>query len=91
VLREHAEALAEPWSGGVYSFARSTVHDRLIALEVKHWGRFAGFTVPAQIVFLNRVVGGMYGNLRRLRATADWGALLRAQITPAPAPVALAG
>jgi len=91
ILREHAQALVEPWTGGVYRYGTSKLPEKVVALEVKHWGRFEGFSVPPQIVFINRVLGGSYGNLRRLDASADWGAMLQARIAPAPAPIALAG
>jgi predicted unusual protein kinase regulating ubiquinone biosynthesis (AarF/ABC1/UbiB family) len=80
ILRQYLEPLVEPWQGGPYCFATSTIHRRLIAVGLKNWTHFAGFTIPADIIFLDRVVGGMYGNLRKLGSTADWGALLRSHL-----------
>jgi predicted unusual protein kinase regulating ubiquinone biosynthesis (AarF/ABC1/UbiB family) len=78
VLREYHELLIEPWRGnGAYCFGTATLHTRLFKLGFKHWTKFSGYLVPSDIIFLNRVVGGMYGNLRTLNASANWGALLR--------------
>jgi predicted unusual protein kinase regulating ubiquinone biosynthesis (AarF/ABC1/UbiB family) len=81
VLLAYLDVLVEPWvAGRPYCFGTATLHNRLLELGLKHWTKFNGYLVPSHIIFLNRVVGGMYGNLRKLNATADWGAMLRARL-----------
>lgn len=86
ILREYGEVLLEPWHPRqAYCFGSSDLHRRMFRLGVKHWKTFSGYSVPRHIIFLNRVVGGMYGNLRRLNATGRWGRLLRARVQPSQA------
>jgi hypothetical protein len=40
----------------------------------------SGFVAPSDIIFLSRVIGGMYGTLRRFNASGNWGQLLRAYL-----------
>jgi predicted unusual protein kinase regulating ubiquinone biosynthesis (AarF/ABC1/UbiB family) len=78
IFEAYADVLLEPWDATApYNFGSSTIHQRLIELGLKHWRVFTGFTLPADVVFFDRVIGGMYGNLRRLNATGRWGAMLR--------------
>jgi len=78
LLQAYADVLVEPWRGdAAYNFGSSTIHSQLMELGMRYWSRFSGFVVPSDIIFLNRVIGGMYGTLRRFNATANWGQLLR--------------
>jgi len=81
LLRDYAAVLVEPWRGDVdYCFGSSEIHSQLMELGLKYWTKFSGFVVPSDIIFLNRVIGGMYGTLRRFNASANWGRLLRAHL-----------
>jgi len=80
LLRPFVEVLAEPFGEEPYSFGDARLHERLREAYVRHAGRLSGFHLPPQLVFFNRVLGGMYGNLRRLRARSRFGALLRRRL-----------
>jgi predicted unusual protein kinase regulating ubiquinone biosynthesis (AarF/ABC1/UbiB family) len=81
ILREYAEVLVPPWRGdGDYCFGTSKMHNQLMALGMKNMSKFSGFVLPSDIIFLNRVIGGMYGTLRRFNASGNWGRLLRAYL-----------
>ncbi len=81
LLRDYTDALVAPWRVDAdYCFGTSEIHNQLMELGLKHWTKFSGFVVPSDIIFLNRVIGGMYGTLRRFNATANWGRLLRAYL-----------
>ena len=66
------------------------MHSSEIHFELQRWGRanfmtLLQFAAPAQILMHDRVVVGMYGNLRRLKAEYRWGDLLRPYLsTEAP-------
>jgi predicted unusual protein kinase regulating ubiquinone biosynthesis (AarF/ABC1/UbiB family) len=48
------------------------VYERLFELGVAHLGEASDVVFPRDIVFVNRTLAGTFGNLTRLRATADW-------------------
>ncbi len=49
---------------GPFDYRRSTIHDELKAMIPGLLKRYASFQPPAELVFVDRVVGGHYGNLR---------------------------
>ena len=48
------------------------VYQRLFELGLANLGEAADLAFPEDIVFVNRTLAGTFGNLTRLRATADW-------------------
>ena len=68
-----AEPILEPFNGTQpYDFGQAKIHDVLIELATKHWTNAFHFRSSPEIVFLNRVVVGMYNNLRMLSAQGHW-------------------
>ncbi|MFA6032954.1 MAG: AarF/ABC1/UbiB kinase family protein [Myxococcota bacterium] len=76
--REICDMVMAPFhSTEPYAMHSSEIHN-----ELQRWGRsnfmtLLQFAAPAQILMHDRVVVGMYGNLRRLKAEHRWGDLLR--------------
>jgi len=59
--------------GTAYTFGSDpTLYDRVFALGWEHAGDAADLQFPPDIVFVHRTLGGHFGNLGRLRATAHW-------------------
>jgi predicted unusual protein kinase regulating ubiquinone biosynthesis (AarF/ABC1/UbiB family) len=51
------------------------VYQRLFELGMANLGEASDLEFPQDIVFVNRTLAGTFGNLTRLRATADWRAV----------------
>ena len=75
-----AEPLLEPFAGGPYDFGQAQIHDEIMRLGMKHWKDSLKFRAPPEVVFLDRVIVGMYNNLRALRANGDWRAILKSKL-----------
>jgi len=76
-----AVPLLEPFRGaGPYDFGEARIHDHIIEIGLEHWQDTLQFRAPPEIVFLDRVVAGMYNNLRKLRARGDWRSILEAHL-----------
>jgi len=75
-------ALIEPWAGLVLDLLRSappyrfgaddTVAARMFDAARASLAEAADVRFPSDIVFVNRTVGGHFGNLSRLRAAGPW-------------------
>lgn len=64
-----------------YTFGGDTgVYQRLFDLGIANLGEAVDLVFPQDIVFINRTLSGNFGNLSRLRATADWRAIARGQV-----------
>ncbi len=73
--------LLEPFrEDGSYDFGEAHIHDDIIEIGLEHWQDTLHFRAPPEIVFLDRVIVGMYDNLRKLRARGDWRSILEAHI-----------
>jgi len=69
-----------------YTFGEDAdLYRRLIRLGIDHIGDATDLVVPEDLVFVNRTLSGHFGNLSRLRATADWRAIAE-RYTGAPDP-----
>ena len=61
----------------VFDYATSTLHDEVIALIPGAIKRMASFQPAPEMIFIDRMVAGHYGNLRLLRARVPSLGLLR--------------
>jgi len=72
-----ADPILVPFEGHEpYDFGQARIHDVLIELAAKHWTNAFHFRSSPDIIFLNRVVVGMYNNLRRLAVQGRWRAMI---------------
>jgi predicted unusual protein kinase regulating ubiquinone biosynthesis (AarF/ABC1/UbiB family) len=72
-----AGPLIAPFAGGTYDFGQAKIHDEIMRFGMEHWKDSLKFRAPPEVVFLDRVIIGMYNNLRALHAKADWRAILK--------------
>ena len=60
-----------------YRFARDTdLYDILFELQSTRFSEINDTNLPPAMVFVNRTLGGLFGNLCRLQAQAQWKAIL---------------
>lgn len=60
-----------------YTFGEDTeLYQRMIQLAVANFGEASTLRFPRDVVFINRTLGGHYGNLARLRATGPWRSII---------------
>ena len=53
---------------GEFDYATSTIHDDIKPMIPGVLKRLNSLQAPVEVVFIDRVVGGHYGNLRKIRA-----------------------
>jgi hypothetical protein len=72
------EAVMEPCVAGEYfDYGESTLHKDTVEM-VKWSGRYVdSFRPPVQFTYVNRVMGGTYGTLKKLGAVVPWSRLVR--------------
>ena len=75
VARFAEPALAPFWQDD-FDFGRSRIHDDMFKLGREHWQEGLRLRAPPELVFLDRVIVGMYNNLRQLRARGNWRRIL---------------
>ena len=69
VYRIFGEAfLADCRESGLIDFGRTHLHTRLYKLHSRYWQKAFDFDAPPDAVYMHRCFGGMYGNLRKLKA-----------------------
>ncbi|MDP6981376.1 MAG: AarF/ABC1/UbiB kinase family protein [Myxococcota bacterium] len=51
-------------------------YDRLVALGMANWQKATDISFPQDIIFVNRSLGGHFGNLARLHAAGPWGEIV---------------
>ena len=56
--------------------ADEDVYEKLLELGVASWSRASGIRFPKDIIFIDRSLGGHFGNLARLGATGPWRQLV---------------
>lgn len=66
--RAWREVLITPFLGE-FDYGRSDVHDRVKVMIPGVFKRLSSFQAPVEVLFIDRVVGGHYGNLRKIRAS----------------------
>ncbi|MFC1853810.1 ABC1 kinase family protein [candidate division CSSED10-310 bacterium] len=59
-----------------YDFSEADLHEDLLSFARDHLSDDVKFEIPPDILFLDRVVGGMYGNMMKLRALGNWKDIL---------------
>ena len=61
-----------------YTFgADDEVYEKLFELGMSNWSKATDITFPHDLVFIDRSLGGHFGNLARLHATGPWPRLVR--------------
>lgn len=67
--KEWRDVLLEPFARPEpFDYAKSTVHEAVVARAPTILKRIASFQPPVEVVFIDRVLAGHYGNLRKIRA-----------------------
>ena len=56
---------------------------RLMELGLENLGEASDLVFPGDLIFVNRTLSGHFGNLSRLRCTADWRSMVRERLPPA--------
>ncbi|MBC8073260.1 MAG: AarF/ABC1/UbiB kinase family protein [Deltaproteobacteria bacterium] len=79
------DILTEPFVAvGDYDYGRADIHHRALEHIPGFLMKYIGsFQPPAELVFLDRVVVGHYGTMRRLRARGHFGDVLRSHLVSA--------
>jgi predicted unusual protein kinase regulating ubiquinone biosynthesis (AarF/ABC1/UbiB family) len=61
-----------------YTFGEDEeIYEKLFELGLANWSKAADITFPEDLVFIDRSLGGHFGNLARLRASGPWRSLVR--------------
>ena len=61
-----------------YTFGEdASIYDTLYDLGMANWQEATDIRFPQDVVFINRTLVGLFGNLGKLRATGPWRKLLR--------------
>jgi predicted unusual protein kinase regulating ubiquinone biosynthesis (AarF/ABC1/UbiB family) len=61
-----------------YTFGEDEeIYDKLFELGIANWSKASDITFPQDLVFIDRSLGGHFGNLARLHATGPWRRLVR--------------
>jgi hypothetical protein len=71
--QEWRDLLSEPYfHSGAYDFGRSDIHLRM-AQKIPHFltHHIESFKPPTETAFVDRAIGGHFGNLRRMKAACD--------------------
>jgi predicted unusual protein kinase regulating ubiquinone biosynthesis (AarF/ABC1/UbiB family) len=62
-----------------YTFGEDEeLYEKLMTLGMSNWSQAIDIRFPEDIVFIDRTLGGHFGNLSRLRAQGPWRELVRA-------------
>ena len=74
MIQEYADLITEPFQRGVpYTFGENNdIYDQIMDLGRNYWFESLEIEFPKDIIFIHRTIGGHWGNLSRLRATAEW-------------------
>jgi predicted unusual protein kinase regulating ubiquinone biosynthesis (AarF/ABC1/UbiB family) len=77
--------LTDPWAEMLapvarpeppYTFGGEDLYRRLMEHGMSSWSRAADIQFPKDAIFVNRTLGGHFGNLNRLHATGPWRELI---------------
>jgi hypothetical protein len=61
-----------------YTFGEDEdLYSKLMDLGMSNWSRAMDIQFPEDLIFIDRTLGGHFGNLSRLRATGPWSGLVR--------------
>jgi len=59
-----------------YTFGDDDMYSRLMEHGMDSWSKATNIRFPEDAIFVNRTLGGHYGNLSKLRATGPWRELI---------------
>jgi predicted unusual protein kinase regulating ubiquinone biosynthesis (AarF/ABC1/UbiB family) len=59
-----------------------TIYEALFELGMSNWQHASDIRIPRDAVFIDRTLGGLFGNLSKLRATGPWRKLIRKYAAP---------
>jgi len=77
VYRAYADTVCAAWRRpGDFDFGTTRLRAEVIELHRQHWRKFLDYDAPADALFLGRALGGMFGNLVKLRASVNMHGLL---------------
>lgn len=81
---DFCETIVGPWRGQPYTVGgpEDDILDRVEPVARRIW-KAKGVTGPRDIIFLHRTLGGVYTIGRKLKVTARWDEMVRAEIQPA--------
>ena len=66
-----------------YTFGEdSSIYETLYELGISNWQDATDIRFPRDVVFIDRTLAGLFGNLGKLRATGPWRKLLRKYTAP---------
>jgi len=75
--RRYVEVFRDLWDPEhTYDFHNSTIHEQLFELAPLGFSKMLHFKPSRDLIFISRVIGGHYGNLRHMRASACWRKIL---------------
>ncbi|MGB5258237.1 MAG: hypothetical protein WBN44_13355 [Woeseiaceae bacterium] len=63
----------------------ASLYESLYELGMENWQDANDIRVPRDMLFIDRTLIGLFGNLGKLRATGPWRALVRSYTAPSPA------
>ena len=80
--RMYVEVFRKPFERGeAFDFGEASLHEMLLDLIPQGVAKMLCFQPSPETIFINRVIGGHYGNLKRLRARACWLDILEPYLT----------
>ena len=66
-----------------YTFGKDdSIYETLYELGMSNWQHATDIRFPSDVVFIDRTLGGLFGNLGKLGATGPWRQLLRDYTAP---------
>lgn len=69
-----------------YTFGEdASIYESLYELGIENWQDANDIRVPRDMLFIDRTLIGLFGNLGKLRATGPWRTLVRSYTAPSPA------
>jgi predicted unusual protein kinase regulating ubiquinone biosynthesis (AarF/ABC1/UbiB family) len=74
-----------------FDYGTAAMHEAVVKLVPGILKRQASFQPPVELIFIDRVVGGHYGNMRKLRARGRFVPMVRPYLERAAAAVPLPG
>jgi predicted unusual protein kinase regulating ubiquinone biosynthesis (AarF/ABC1/UbiB family) len=61
-----------------YTFGEDdSIYETIYELGMSNWQNATDIRFPRDVVFIDRTLGGLFGNLSKLRATGPWRKLIR--------------
>jgi len=80
MIRPYFELLRQPFGETDYAFGETRIYEKLMELGRTYWYEALDIQFPKHIVFIDRTIGGHFGNLNRLKASARWRDILQKHV-----------